>query len=912
MADREVTITIKGKNLTQSEFDAARKNLLGVEEQTKKTTVATGSMGTAFKAMGGALAAMGVVSAIRNFTDLTGELTDMSLKTGIGVEALQRMKFAAEQNGGSLEQVTGAIAKLGANLAGGNDSAAAALKTLGLSFDEIRNMAPDQAFTAIADAIAKVPDPMAQSKLAMDLFGKSGASLLPMMKGNLTETAAAADKLGIVLSEDVVAAGDEFGDSLGALSSVGQAVIAQVLAPMIPVLTTVTQWMGEKLPGAVRFVVDAIQTGYVRAFIEAKVKLSEFLLGVAEGVNSIPLLGEKIGFSATTIQNLRNSVQQAKDTLTIFDQKTVATTTSQEKASVTMKALNLDYEAHKKSADKSAQEQAKFAAEVEKTNASILRGMATQADFTAAIERHTARVGDAIIAEALRRTEYEKSVAAQRVLFANLELDAKRSREEQELQLVAQRVLFANLETQAKQSTSSIGAAFRDIGKTIIGALQGGGSVLQSVGSSLGSALGTDLVKHFGSSITGLLGNTLGGAINAMIPGLGAMLGPLLGKLTSLFGISKEIKEARAAVVELEDSIIGSLTAQQRAETGGLRWKQVVVGVRDAFIALGGTEQQALDLVQQLWDTDRPERSRAALERVNEVMELHRQLVSDAAASNEVDFNKMREAAERYGVDLAGLGDKYQSARLHDAFTETWNDFQLLIRGGADTGAVLVGMKNEIINLALEAVRFGTQIPENFKPLIANLLESNQLTEEERVALQQLGDEHFGDPVASQFDRIADAMQSAADRLGEILAGISGIPTNRTVTIRTNYVDDGPPPGFGDIDRDGGEGFSRGTFGRLGVDFPNWGRQGTRVTVHNREAIVPYEDRVSTAKRWLQQASGAAAVAASVVVPPPQVYIVNDFSGHRYVTEAEFNQIQGRLDSRQLLVPKDAVVSRRG
>jgi hypothetical protein len=147
MAEREISIVIRGKNLTAPEFDKARQALLGVENQSKKTSSATSQLAGAFKAMLPVLSVGAVVGAIKSYADLTGQLSDLSAKTGIGVEALQRLKYAAEQNGGSLDQVTNAITKLGANLAGGNTSAVGALDALGLSLEDIRQMEPDKAFT---------------------------------------------------------------------------------------------------------------------------------------------------------------------------------------------------------------------------------------------------------------------------------------------------------------------------------------------------------------------------------------------------------------------------------------------------------------------------------------------------------------------------------------------------------------------------------------------------------------------------------------------------------------------------------------------------------------------------------------------------------------------------------------------
>lgn len=75
----------------------------------------------------------------------------------------------------------------------------------------------------------------------------------------------------------------------------------------------------------------------------------------------------------------------------------------------------------------------------------------------------------------------------------------------------------------------------KELGPTIIGALQGGGSVLQSVaglvGGSITKSLAGSLTKSFPKFMSGFLGETL----NSILPGIGALIGPLVGKLAEMF-----------------------------------------------------------------------------------------------------------------------------------------------------------------------------------------------------------------------------------------------------------------------------------------------------------------------------------------------------------------------------------------
>lgn len=209
----------------------------GLAQAEKDVGKSFGSMeGVARKAigaMGAAFSALQVKAAIDQVVGLTDEVTDLASKAGISVGAVQELKFVAEQSGSSFDDISRAIVQMGDRLVSGDKSAVAGLKTLGLNFDTIRNMAPDKAFEAIAGAIAKVPDPMDRSKVAMDLFGKSGAELLPVMMSDIGGLRDRANELGLVMGDDVVNAGAKLDDRMEELQTRMTTLKANALLPML-------------------------------------------------------------------------------------------------------------------------------------------------------------------------------------------------------------------------------------------------------------------------------------------------------------------------------------------------------------------------------------------------------------------------------------------------------------------------------------------------------------------------------------------------------------------------------------------------------------------------------------------------------------------------------------------------------
>jgi hypothetical protein len=192
-----------------------------------------GGMAAAAKGMASALAGAfsfrDIAAGVAQVANAAGQIADSAAKIGIGAEAVQRLQFAAEQSGASIDTVAGAIKNMASHIVEGDDGALAAMQALNLNLDDLRAMSPDQAFTAIAEAIRQVPDPMKQSALAVDLFGRSGAELLPAIKAGIEEVGAAAP----VMRDRTVQALDESADKWDQLQGKLNALKAEALTPLV-------------------------------------------------------------------------------------------------------------------------------------------------------------------------------------------------------------------------------------------------------------------------------------------------------------------------------------------------------------------------------------------------------------------------------------------------------------------------------------------------------------------------------------------------------------------------------------------------------------------------------------------------------------------------------------------------------
>jgi hypothetical protein len=136
--------------------------------------------------------------AVLKAYDLGGALSDLSSQTGILPGRIRILTQAFENNGlaaDDLQPTIGRMQKLLIAAAKGSDTAAEAFSQIGLNFQDLLRMSPDQQFLAIGRAINGVSDPTARAAAAMGIFGKSGGKLLTLF-ADTTAVANAVREIG--------------------------------------------------------------------------------------------------------------------------------------------------------------------------------------------------------------------------------------------------------------------------------------------------------------------------------------------------------------------------------------------------------------------------------------------------------------------------------------------------------------------------------------------------------------------------------------------------------------------------------------------------------------------------------------------------------------------------------------------
>ena len=212
-------------------------------------------------AFAAATAAMATASVYR-FVAVGDAFNDMATRTGIAVESLSALSYAAKLSDTSAEGLQSSLFKMAKFLDGvrsGSSEAASTLHELGLSASQMLAASPEQQFAMFADAIKSIQDPSLRVAAAMKVFGKGAAEIIPLLlegSAGINAMVREAEDLGVVMSGETAAAAAATADSIDRLTAAFDAASVQVGAIFAPVVEGVANTLAF-LAGANR---ELIQT----------------------------------------------------------------------------------------------------------------------------------------------------------------------------------------------------------------------------------------------------------------------------------------------------------------------------------------------------------------------------------------------------------------------------------------------------------------------------------------------------------------------------------------------------------------------------------------------------------------------------------------------------------------------------
>ncbi len=741
--------------------------------------------------LGGLAASVGIgfsVGAVLNFgkalIDDADHLVKLSDKTGISTTWLQRFQVAADDAGNTLDDITSAIAKMEDKLVSGDTSAVGALKKLNLSLSDLQGMRPEEQFVAISDAIRKIQSPQEQVNIAIDLFGKAGADVLPTIKRGFDDVKDSA----VGMSAHAVKALDELGDSWGRHWREFKGIAGDTVA-----------WLSEAIPEAYSvlsgtFVSDRLQQGVdnLAAINKQLDEMAKKSLAVSPfKTPGLPAIKPPAAFE----------VRETDDAIREDIRRKEAAAAAAKKA---LEEQLKHYDAVDAAEERQAKEHDRLFAESEKAEQTYYDALDSfDRNFSSEqLQRlrqtfsERARIMNAGYQAELKLSQ---GLADAALAIFGTEFDRRKAQLEKERKAEIENLQALGIATdenlttveqtfdlnmakaaqdwqthlsEMRDDTYTFGGQLSKILGGIPGLLQqaltGGGGVSgfgKALGSQLGAvAIGNPLSKLFSTlynknsvGLSETLGSTLNSALASFLNSAGPAIGALIGPIAS--GI---------------DKLWGKLTDRVGRHTNDLRdafqasfGKNGVGGSLDdlvkGFVHVGLT----IDDVNRLLHAGTEKELQRVIDTFNK-----------ATSTQQTAFDKLNAAAAKYNITIDKLGPAFRAQKLGDEAAGLYEEYTLLISGGTDLETVLRSMYGVVISTAEDgtqkvtdwgnsfgqlihdAMTTGTALPKQLQPIVEKMIELGLITRDDGTkfgSLQETG-LTFTDEMTQGFKDVVGAI----------------------------------------------------------------------------------------------------------------------------------------------------------
>ncbi len=250
------------------------------------------NLGIGFSIAGAAIntALIGAAKVAANFGDALDETAE---KTGVTVENLGRLKYAAEQNDSSFEGLSTGLKFLSKNLfeaATGGKEQSKIFAALGIATKSATGAIrpANDVLTDLSGIFSKLPNGAEKTALALKIFGKAGQDLIPFLNQGpegLKKLGDEAERMGVVVDAASAKLGDEFNKALDRSKTAALGLSLSIGNVLLPSLTSIIDKGNE---------VVIFASGIARQFpfaTQAALGLGAALTAVGGGLLGIAALG---------------------------------------------------------------------------------------------------------------------------------------------------------------------------------------------------------------------------------------------------------------------------------------------------------------------------------------------------------------------------------------------------------------------------------------------------------------------------------------------------------------------------------------------------------------------------------------------------------------------------------------------
>lgn len=222
-------------------------DISGLVSGMDKADGALGRFGASAKSMSAiyALASSAVVAGgiaiVKNQINVADAALDAAEAAGTSVEQFTRLSYAMKFAGEGGADMSKNLLFLNKAIASNSES----FKALGISVKDSAGNArsASEVIYEIADAFQAMPDGAKKAAIAVDLFGRSGDAMIPLLNqgaDGLRKLGNEADALGATISTKTAKQAAEFNDNLARLGTVAQGASNSIASAVLPTLNKFT------------------------------------------------------------------------------------------------------------------------------------------------------------------------------------------------------------------------------------------------------------------------------------------------------------------------------------------------------------------------------------------------------------------------------------------------------------------------------------------------------------------------------------------------------------------------------------------------------------------------------------------------------------------------------------------------
>lgn len=234
--------------MQSSGLGAAWNNVSGAASKVARNLLVVGAA-----AAGAGLAVWGLT---KHYAEMSEQLSLSATKSGVSVEALQRLQFSAKLANIETGKLDTGLKFLNKAMAtslvtgskGKENDQAKAFKDLGISVKNANGTmkTADQTILEISDKFHNMTNVSEKVRIAQKLFGRAGSDLIPILSQGSAAIKAQGDelaRLGHILTSKEIEANKHFAEDLKKLNMAVSGLGAVVASALIPVLTPLVESM---------------------------------------------------------------------------------------------------------------------------------------------------------------------------------------------------------------------------------------------------------------------------------------------------------------------------------------------------------------------------------------------------------------------------------------------------------------------------------------------------------------------------------------------------------------------------------------------------------------------------------------------------------------------------------------------